>query len=495
MPLFGPPGERIAYFVFRGAAGGPPLVLLHGFTASSASFAENIEGLRQHFEVVAVELLGHGDSDAPDDPAAYRPERAIARIAGLLDALGYGEVLLCGHSLGGAVALLFALEYPARTAGVIVINSNSAAGDATWRAQARENLAALAERVRREGTAFLKSTRLYPAHSRRLPEQAKQLLTEDFERLTPQGIAHTATELVANVNVLERLGELRVPVLVIIGDRDSEFVENAPKLLKAFPPGLARAVTVEGAGHAANLEAPERFERAVLTFAREIGYLPRPEAGGERTNTVLTVLGGLLVAGGLALIGASFLTGSGDSHPPATGAGSTATPAATERVAGERTPGPASPTASRAPATATPTPRLSGGAATPTATPTVATATPVPPTATATPRPPTSTPTPAPTATPTPTPQSPQARIVGPASAAVGERVTFSNASTGIAGAELLDVSWIATGGRFTSWSEGEATIEFEKPGCYEVFLVLVFSNEQRLSASHAIAVGDAACE
>jgi len=493
MPLFGPPGERIAYFVFRGAAEGPPIVLLHGFTASSASFADNIEGLRQYFEVTTVELLGHGDSDAPDHPAAYRPERALERLLGLFDELGYRQALLCGHSLGGALALLFALEHPERTAGVIVINSNSAAGDAVWREEARANLEALAERVRREGTAFLKSTRLYPAHSRRLPERAKQLLTEDFDRLTPQGIAHTAAELVANVNAVERLRELQVPVLVVIGDRDTEFVENAPKLLKALPPGLARAVTLEGAGHAANLESPERFERAVVEFAREIGYLPQGGRGGERVNTVLTVLGGLLVAGGLALVGASFLTGNGDSSPPASRSG-TETPAPTHQVAGERTPGPASPTATE---TSTPTPRPAGAAATATAatSPTARPPTRVPATATPTPVPPTPTPTPTSTPTATPTPADPQARISGPASAEVGEQVTLVNASTGLDGTAFLQAQWSASGGQFLDAGESSATIVFDAPGCYRVHIVLYFADRDPLFASHAIAVGGAACD
>lgn len=476
--------------MFEGPPGAPPVVLLHGFTASSASFVENIEGLRKHFTVVAVELLGHGDSDAPDDPAPYRPEVATARLRGLFDALGFGEVLLCGHSLGGALALRFALEHPERTAGVVVINSNSAAGDAAWRAEARANLAALAERVRAFGTEFLKSTRLYPARSRRLPERAKRALTEDFDRLTPPGVAHTATELVANIDVLERLGGLRSPVLVVIGDRDAEFVEHAPRLLKSLPRGLARAVTLEGAGHAANLEAPREFERAVVQFAEEIGYLPR-ERRDERANTVLTLLGGLLVAGGLALIGASFLSGGGDRSLPAIGSEEPAGASPTIRVAGERTPGSgwstsATPSPTFAPragataaATGSPSPTANGRDVSPTTSPPPATATLVPP---------------SPTPSATPTPSEPVARVVGPTSAAVGEPVTVTNAST-VPGGALFRVEWSATGGSFGEAQPGWATLVFPEPGCYTVFLQLVFADGRQLAASHSLAVGGAACE
>ncbi|MBK7126636.1 MAG: alpha/beta fold hydrolase [Dehalococcoidia bacterium] len=112
MPLFGAPGERIGYELYSHPDGAPPLVLIHGFTASKASFEVNLAGLREHFTVVSVELLGHGDSEAPEDPVFYRPERAVRRILQLLEHLGYGRALFCGHSLGGALALRLALRAP-----------------------------------------------------------------------------------------------------------------------------------------------------------------------------------------------------------------------------------------------------------------------------------------------------------------------------------------------------------------------------------------------
>ena len=99
MPLFGPIGVRIGYSV-EGA--GPPLVLIHGFTASRAAFANNVPLLTDRFTVISVELLGHGDSDAPDDPGAYGPVPAAQRLLGLLDELGYDEALAwAGQALGG----------------------------------------------------------------------------------------------------------------------------------------------------------------------------------------------------------------------------------------------------------------------------------------------------------------------------------------------------------------------------------------------------------
>ncbi|MCL6645611.1 MAG: alpha/beta fold hydrolase, partial [Dehalococcoidia bacterium] len=282
MPLYGEPGQRIAYERYPHAGGGPPIYLLHGFTASASSFAANIAALREQFTVVTVELLGHGGSDAPDDPALYGPGPAVERILGLMDALGDERVLLCGHSLGGAVAVQCALAAPERFAGLVIINSASAAGTPAWAEAARAGMAELAARVRAEGTGFLKRTRLYPAHSRRLDERSRELLTRDFDRLTPAGLAGTAEGLIPFVNAFERLPELQVPVLVVAGQRDRDFMEVLPGFLAQLPHGLARVVELPEAGHAANLEQPREFEAAVVGFAREIGYLPPEEEAGRR---------------------------------------------------------------------------------------------------------------------------------------------------------------------------------------------------------------------
>ncbi|HEY4668396.1 MAG TPA: alpha/beta hydrolase, partial [Tepidiformaceae bacterium] len=78
--------------------------------------------------------------------------------------------------------------------------------------------------------------------------------------------------LTAHVNAYERLPGLRVPTLVVIGELDRDFVRNAPHFIERMPPDLVRTVTIEGGGHAANVERREAFEAALLEFASDIGY-------------------------------------------------------------------------------------------------------------------------------------------------------------------------------------------------------------------------------
>lgn len=506
MPLFGAPGERIGYELYSNPDNAPPLVLIHGFTASKASFAANIEGLRAHFTVVSVELLGHGESDAPEDPIFYTPERTIRRLLQLFDHLGYQRVMLCGHSLGGALALRLALDAPEWVAGLVVINSSSAAGTPEWREAARPRMEEMAARVRAEGTGFMKETRLYPAHSKRLDPLSKQMLTEDFDRLQPAGVAGTAESLVIDVNAWERHAALAVPMLLVVGERDADFAPNAAAFLDRFPQDLVQQVNLPAAGHAANIEQPAEFEAAVTGFAHRIGYLRGKTVQGSR---VLTALGGALVVAGLGLLAAAvFFNSSGNKNDGAliaADADSPQPPAATStrlaEVAGTSTsgkptqaaavdtsatrPGAATTTATVA-ATATPTPAPTTAAPPPTRAAVQPTTAPAP---TSTPEP-TSTPTAVPTPTITATPSGPRVTLAGPSTAEVGDSVTVF---AGSGGGEVLRADITLPSGQTLPYTWG-ASFTPNSPGCYTASMTAYFATGQVLTTAHAVSVGGVSC-
>lgn len=523
MPLFGPRGERISYTVYDGPEGAPLLVLVHGFTASAASFDANIDGLRKRFTVVTAELLGHGDSDAPQDPDAYGPRKAVVRLLRLFSALGYGRVLLCGHSLGAALALRLALEAPESLSGLVLINSNSAAGTPEWREAVRPRMEQMAARVRAEGTGFLRETRLYPAHSKRLDEHSRQLLVESFDRLTPQGVAGTAEALTVEVNAFEHIPELKVPTLVVVGDRDAEFVRSLPGLLAQMPQHLTRLVQLNGAGHAANIEQPEAFESALIDFATDIGVLEplpaakSPEPVHNLRNLALTGTGAALVLAGLGLlVSAFFFRGSksnstqnvaaapATSATAMTGSSTAATPTPFELVAGTRSAGPGLLTATAAaqagaasptsPATPSPVPATSSATAPrPTSTPTH-TATPAStPTPTA-PSTSTSTSTPVPTPPSTATPSGPRALVSSRdgTHTTPGGTLTFTDASSPVS--DVLQESWGLSPGAVMVDGTNTAAIvvRFPTAGCYTVSLTVGFRGVPgTMTSSQVVTVGD----
>jgi len=458
----------------------------------------NLNGLRDAFTVITVELLGHGASDAPEDAIFYRPERAIRRILQLLDQLGHQRVLLCGHSLGGALALRLALDAPEWVAGLVVINSSSAAGDPEWRDAARPRMEEMGARVRAEGTEFMKKTRLYPAHSRRLDPLSRQLLTDAFDRLQPAGVAGTAEALVVDVNAWERHPQLTVPMLLVVGERDGDFAPNASAFAARFPQDLIREVRLPEAGHAANIEQPREFEAAIVGFAREIAYLREPRV---ENNRVLMALGGALVFAGLGLLGAAVLFngGGGDDGSDLVAAAAEPTQTPVAQVAGTSAAGP-SPTVTRQPSSlpvstpsgATSSPTAALPAATSPAATAVPTATPVPannPQPTPAPEP-TATPTEVPTPSATATPSGPFVTLSGPASAAVGEPITVY-AVTGPSGVLRTDIT-LPTG-QVRTHSAGESWTP-AAPGCYAFSVIAYFSGGTTVMGFHSVSVGGVSC-
>ena len=521
MPRFGKPGEQIGYTVYP-CAGGPPIVLVHGFTASSASFAANVPALNDRFEVVSAELLGHGESESPGDAAPYAPDAAVARILALFDELGHEKVLLCGHSLGAALCLRLALEAPQRLAGLILINSMSAAGTPEWREDARPGMVAMALRLRAEGSDFLRQTRLYPAQSKRLDPESRELLMRAFDATDANGLAGTAEGLVIDVNSFERLGELAVPTLVVVGDRDRAFAEAAPAFIGRMPAGVVREVHLEKAGHAANIEQPRAFEAAVTAFAEDLGYLTpamlqaaamrsKPSRGGS----ALTAVGGGLVLGGLALLAGAFFVARGDDDStPALASvaeSATNTPTPLSLVAGTRSagPGPGAGAGSNLPntplpGTTTANPEATAATAEPSqaavaTNPATATARPAA-TATATP-PPEATPAstavpPSPSVTPmapTAAPSGPRASISGPGAASVGSPASFVGSSSG--GTVFGQPRWTASNGTVATANLFAPVITFTQAGCQTVTVSFFFAGgAQTQTASMLVPVGGATC-
>jgi hypothetical protein len=348
----------------------------------------------------------------------------------------------------------------------------------------------------------MKGTRLYPAHSKRLDPRSRELLTRDFDRLQPEGLAGTAESLVVDVNAYEQHPSLKVPMLLVVGERDGDFAPNAAAFLERFPAEMVREVRLPHAGHAANIEQPQEFEAAVVDFATAIGYLRAPEAA-PGNNRMLTALGGSLVVAGLAMLVAAVLfTGRGDDNgdrllaaaPESTRPAATATTFAD--VAGSRSAGPINQAAASATptrGTATVPPAVATSAAVVTAVPT-STPRPTQPTSTPTAQS-TSTPEPQPTATPTSpptatsTPAGTFASIAGPSSAAVGEVIALSDASH----PSSVTQTWHMPGGQEVPHVPA-VSFSRSAPGSYVVSMTAYFPDGKVLTAAKSISVGGVSC-
>lgn len=252
---------------------GTPLLLLHGFTGSAASWHGVLPALARRRRVIAVDLVGHGASAKPAEVERYRMPAVAADLAALLDALALPTVDLLGYSMGGRTALHFALAYPRRVTALVLEGSSPGIPDAEERAARERADEALAARIEREGiAAFVREWEALPlfASQRRLP--AATLAAQRAQRLAndPLGLANSLRGMGAGAQepLWERLPALRAPTLLLAGAEDGKYRALAQAMADRMP--AARAVEVPEAGHAAHLEQPAAFVAAVLAFLEDV---------------------------------------------------------------------------------------------------------------------------------------------------------------------------------------------------------------------------------
>ncbi len=256
---------------------GPPLVLLHGFTGSTATWAPIARALSTRFLTVAIDLLGHGRSDAPGDPERYGIERSAADLLAVLDRLELPQVSVLGYSMGGRLALFLASAAPERVRALIVESASPGiAGEADRQVREAQD-AALAASIEREGVpAFVDRWERHPLFATQC-----RLSRATRARLRAQRLVHTAHGLANSLRGMgqgaqpplhDRLCAIRAPALVVVGELDAGYCAIGRELTRLIPG--ARFVVAAGAGHAVHLEQPETFRRIVSEFLTEVTASP-----------------------------------------------------------------------------------------------------------------------------------------------------------------------------------------------------------------------------
>ena len=252
---------------------GHPVVLLHGFTGTTRSMARLAAGLRDAHQVIRIDLLGHGGSEAPKEVAHYRMERCVAQVVASLDSLGVARAHLLGYSMGGRVALALCAAHPGRFTSAVLIGASAGLEDAAARAERRRDDEALALRIERDGVApFVDEWMALPLFSsmRCLGEEALAASRADRLRNTAHGLANSLRGMGSGAQppLHGKLRDLRLPVRLLVGELDSKFRRIAADLADRLPAGKVEIVA--GAGHAAHLEQPDAVLELAQRFFRDV---------------------------------------------------------------------------------------------------------------------------------------------------------------------------------------------------------------------------------
>jgi pimeloyl-ACP methyl ester carboxylesterase len=237
--LHGNPGAR------------PPLLLTHGFGATSGMWAPNVAALTSDRQALTWDLRGHGRSEAPE---RITHDDCVADMAALLDVLDAPRAVLCGMSLGGYLSLLFRLRHPERVAALVLVDTGPGFRSDTAREEWNATALRTADALERDGLEVL-------------PQTAEHAQANHANGAT--GVAHAARGILTqrDGSVIASLPEIDVPTLVVVGADDAPFLGAADVMEARIP--RAKKVVIAGAGHAANMDRPEEFSGAVRDFLEE----------------------------------------------------------------------------------------------------------------------------------------------------------------------------------------------------------------------------------
>lgn len=246
------------------AGQGYPLLLIHAGIADSRMWDEQFQVFARQYRVVRFDLRGYGQSAIPPNLFADYEDPAV-----LLSSLGIEKAHVVGVSFGGKIAIDFTLVHPEMVSSLVL--AAPSVGGYPASAEVRhfnEEESRLLEQGDLDGAAEL-NVRTWVDGPRRTPEQIDPVIRERVREMqyhaftvpVPEG----ADDIPLEPPAIERLAEIHVPTLLIIGEYDLEEKHALVNLLATEIPG-ARRVVVANAAHMVNMEQTEDFNRLVLDF-------------------------------------------------------------------------------------------------------------------------------------------------------------------------------------------------------------------------------------
>jgi len=247
-------------YELSGKEDAPVVVLSHSLASSMIMWNPQLEALENNFRVLRYDMRGHGQSDAPQGP--YSLEMLARDVIALIDNLGIGSMHFVGLSIGGMIGQSLALTYPDRLTSVTLCDTSSILPDEAKTAFQDRIVAARKDGMSGQIDAtmerwftpgFLKSDR---------PEVT--MIRDQIVATPPAGYIG-CSEAICQLNYLDRLPEITLPTLIMVGEQDPGTPVAASIAIQERIAG-SQLVILPSAQHLSNIEQAEAFNKALLEF-------------------------------------------------------------------------------------------------------------------------------------------------------------------------------------------------------------------------------------
>jgi non-heme chloroperoxidase len=257
------PNQVTLPYVEQGDPAGVPVLLLHGITDSWRSFEGVLPHLPTSLHAFALSQRGHGDAARP--VTGYYPQDFAADLAAFMDVLKLGPAVVVGHSMGSYIAQRFALDYPDRTLGLVLMGScTTVRGNPVavelWDSVVSTLTDPIDPSFVRE---FQQSTLAQP-----VPQTLLDTVVQESLKV-PAQVWRAALAALLDTDFSGELGKITAPTLIVWGDQDAFFLRREQEALTAAITG-AQLVVYPGAGHGFHWEEPARFAADLAAFTEHV---------------------------------------------------------------------------------------------------------------------------------------------------------------------------------------------------------------------------------
>ena len=243
---------------------GFPVIFTHGFAGTTKSWEGQVAAFSKKYRFITYDMRGHGQTDAPDDLSKYTRDILVEDIYQLLRHLGIQKAVIGGLSLGGYLTIHFYNQHPDMTAAIILMDTGPG-----YRNQEK---AEEWNRVRTDCARVLENAGMRGFMESEYSKDDYYTTPDVMIKHNPVGLANTNRGVMLNLWGLDILPNIKVPALVICGDRDTPFLSATDYMAQKIP--VASKVIISNAGHGVNIDQPRVFEETILSFLDDLKLNP-----------------------------------------------------------------------------------------------------------------------------------------------------------------------------------------------------------------------------
>lgn len=242
-------------YTIQGAS--EPVLLIHGLGSCKEDWQPQISELAKHYQVIALDLRGHGNTSKPRD--GYSIRQFTDDVLAFIDALDYSQIHLIGFSLGGMIAQQFAVDYSQRLSSVVVINATPSVVLDNWQIRKMFWMRLLLIKLR--GVKYM--AKLIANNNLPAPEQAalREQMEKQFAK-NDKAAYFRSTRALMHWDVRPLLQNISCPLLSISSDMDYTPVSAKQELVDAVPNGSLEVIS--NARHLLPMEQPEALNKVLI---------------------------------------------------------------------------------------------------------------------------------------------------------------------------------------------------------------------------------------